>query len=314
MLMRWQFVLILTIIFCCCAPYAYAQSFNTDTNTTYFSVHLRNASGSKDVNASFTNAQFFVRPQHNETMRISRMLVSIKDAAIDNYDDYGAINGGLPNGIQVWLDKNGTLFRLDDNHPIKTNGDWAALCYDVAISNLGAGDDYVTIRWSFYKSAGGSTDGGIELVGKNNDRFYIVANDDLTGLTQHHFIVQGQYDEDQPEALSMIAVAIFLVAAYTFLFYLIKELRTETAFWEWAKNILMVFCFFMSIAGVYTAYVMVNGTATDVASTILISYVPYIFVGMFLFCLIVILFVGDVMTKMLAYVMSRKFLKKRGGR
>lgn len=112
----------------------------------------------------------------------------------------------------------------------------------------------------------------------------------------------------------MIAVAIFLVAAYTFLFYLIKELRTETAFWEWAKNILMVFCFFMSIAGVYTAYVMVNGTATDVASTILISYVPYIFVGMFLFCLIVILFVGDVMTKMLAYVMSRKFLKKRGGR
>lgn len=117
-----------------------------------------------------------------------RMLVTIQDGAGFGIADYGAIAGGLANGIQIrWEDSSGALLRniTDPIHPVKTNVDWAAYCYDGAAQVFGSGEDYYQTRWTFNKA-------GLPLRMAKGDRICVVLHDTLTALTNHLFMFQGR--------------------------------------------------------------------------------------------------------------------------
>jgi hypothetical protein len=52
-----------------------------------------------------------------------------------------------------------------------------------------AGDEMLQVRWTFAKSGA-----QLRLNGNNNERLEVVLDDDLDGLIEHYFMVQGVYE------------------------------------------------------------------------------------------------------------------------
>jgi hypothetical protein len=134
---------------------------------------------------------FYIAPSAGEVYRISRLIVHLEDTVGIDADAYGnAIT--LTNGIQVkQIEDNGggsTVLITDftSGIPVKTNGDWAAMCYDAALLTWGSGNEHFVVRWTFSKSGQ-----YVRLDGDQNDQLIVIVNDDLTGLVNHNFLVQG---------------------------------------------------------------------------------------------------------------------------
>jgi hypothetical protein len=102
---------------------------------------------------------------------------------------YGGI-AQLANGVQLLYKRfvgdpeETTLIDLTAGSPIIDNSHWKALCHDEIFQSYGTGDDAATYRYTFSKDTGGSP---LVLTAANKEELQIVINDDLTGLTEHHF-------------------------------------------------------------------------------------------------------------------------------
>lgn len=132
-----------------------------------------------NVNGSVTPVTFKVTAAANELLIVNRAIIFIKDSGSLDADSYG--NGlALTNGITGSVIKSdATEIPMFGQHPVKTNGDWAAYCYDIADHSFGIGDSILSARYTFTR------DGGpIGLMPGDSLEVYI--NDDLTGLTGHH--------------------------------------------------------------------------------------------------------------------------------
>lgn len=142
--------------------------------------------------------RFYIKPAAGKVMHITRVLAHIRDTAI-NADDYGAISGSLTNGITVKVvNDSGTIIDLTDGVTIKTSADWARVCYDAVPQTWGAGDEFLSARWTFTKSGEAitlqsDTYGGADglAVDKGNERLEVTLHDDLGGLVEHYFLAQG---------------------------------------------------------------------------------------------------------------------------
>lgn len=145
--------------------------------------------GGKNANGNYASAAdiLYIQPPAGYTFHIARMIVEIEDTGVMRAEYYGSTNGALTNGIQVReQDDSGTINDLTDGVPIKTNAGWGSQCYDVDVKSWGAGNEVLLVRWTF--AASGAP---IVLDGANNERLEVVLNDDLSGLVEHRFMVQG---------------------------------------------------------------------------------------------------------------------------
>lgn len=117
--------------------------------------------------------------------RITRLIVLIGDTGAVGVANYGALSA-LTNGLLVGVKRSGTtILDLLDGIPIKKNVDWQRYSFDLVINDKGAGNaGWVGCRWTFEKS-------GFPLRLRANDKFFITLRDDLDGLTEHYFTVQG---------------------------------------------------------------------------------------------------------------------------
>ncbi len=217
-------------------PLALALDLNTDGPIPEFtSLFLSNGSRI-DANVDFSAKpqNFTAGPPSDEVWRISRMLLTIIDANIVNVASYGAIAGGLTNGLEVGVIQDGIIGILnpernisDGMFKIRSNGDWASLMFDVEITNLGSGDDYVTGRWTFDKAGT-----KIRLDGATNDTIFIEFSDDMSGLEAHRFLLQGYIErttEDTTMPIAIILTVIFVIGVY---FFILVRLITERQFTE----------------------------------------------------------------------------------
>lgn len=160
---------------------------------TIISRHLDtvgNGTGTKNANGNYSGAAtiFKIQPSGGVNFRIRTLTVFIADNGILDAGSYGdAIT--LTNGIQVRIQNNsGTIVDITDGVKILTNGNWARLSgFQNRMIDTGTGDDYWVFVISFREKYGQD----IRLVGSNNERLEVVLNDNLTGLTQHYFVVQG---------------------------------------------------------------------------------------------------------------------------
>lgn len=129
---------------------------------------------------------FYLLPAAGETFFVTRILMNLRDSAV-NADDYGAISGGLTNGITVKVFQGSTeIADLTDGVAIQTSGDWARVCYDSNIYTWGAGDVFQGARWTFEKHGE-----SLRLDGSQSEKLVVTCNDDLDGLVNHYFVAQG---------------------------------------------------------------------------------------------------------------------------
>ena len=180
-----------------------------DDNTFQLAASLANAligtqiegtgdsSGTWTVTVS-TPQTFRAGPPAGETWEVMRMMIRLEDgAAAFNADKYGALTA-LTNGVQIQTGpSDGTVLHYltgeaEDGtaqHALKSNMDWFGAHYDMAEATFGSGDDGIIGRWSFFK---GEKDGrGLILVGDRGDEFQVVIHDDLSGLVEHEFHIEG---------------------------------------------------------------------------------------------------------------------------
>jgi hypothetical protein len=144
--------------------------------------------GTIQANGDYSGGEeiFFIQPPAGNVFSIARLIVYIEDTIQVIPDNYGGISA-LANGVTIRVqDDTRTVKDCVDGQPIKTNGQWSRVCFDVNFFTAGSGNKSVVVRWTFAKS-------GIPLTlrGSNNERLEAVVNDDLRGLVEHTFMVQG---------------------------------------------------------------------------------------------------------------------------
>jgi len=146
--------------------------------------------GGKNATADYSAASaiFSIQPSAGVSYQITRMMIAIGDGTNFNTSGYGAA-AALSTGIQVRIQNDsGTLVDLTDGRFVKSNAGWGEHCYDVSHHEFGVGNanEVVLVRWTFAKSGQ-----RVRLVGSNNERLEVVFKDDLTGLINHNFKVNG---------------------------------------------------------------------------------------------------------------------------
>lgn len=158
-----------------------------DSIYTYMTLANDGSTISAAVDGSSVAKEFIFSPSGRVAI-VYRVILYIEDNANFRVQDYGGISGGLTNGILLGVYDSDDVILLDltDGLPIKTNGSWSRLCYDVNHLNYGSGNEVLTGRWTFEKSGRG-------LLLRDGDQLKVTIQDDLTGLVHHTFMVQGYY-------------------------------------------------------------------------------------------------------------------------
>lgn len=103
------------------SPYPY-----TGAPTVKF---LTNVGGSFQVttNNSAANVDYYYDPPDGYSFVIHSLCIQISDDANFNQADYGAISGGLINGLSFWLRRSGVEVPLLAGQIVKRNLDWARI-------------------------------------------------------------------------------------------------------------------------------------------------------------------------------------------
>lgn len=147
---------------------------------------LRESGGSREANVNGSSTPVLFEYEAPESsIFLERMIISIIDFGAHDAALYG--NGIiLTNGIKVEVIEDDGSVHLDllDGETIKSNGDWHAVCYDYTYHDIGTGDSIGTVRWTF-----GRTGEPLQLF--EGEILRVTIQDDLTGLSNHTFQVQG---------------------------------------------------------------------------------------------------------------------------
>lgn len=139
------------------------------------------------VDGSTTPVSFKVAPPAGKIYYVARVIASVRDGGTFDSGGWGN-NGGspLPVGINVILNWNSTVVSLTAEK-IKSHYDLASVSYDCSHHDWGAGDEFVSFRFTFTKAGQ-----FIKLDGNVGDSLEFVINDDLTYLTDMRVSVQGK--------------------------------------------------------------------------------------------------------------------------
>ena len=122
-----------------------------------------------------------------KNVHINRLLVQIEDSGAFATDGYGAIAGGtVTNGVLIGIfNAAGELLNdLTDGISIKSNNDWARVCFDMKLENWASGNGAIHARWTFANA-------GHPILLIKGDYLACVLNDNFTGLVSQYFKVQG---------------------------------------------------------------------------------------------------------------------------
>ena len=167
-----------------------------------YKLHLRLAdtdgdgSGTKNAIGNYAGSPtvFKVQAQSGEHIIIQRLIMGMTGDSFANADEYGS-GPALTVGIHLYVtDNRGVIqyYLTDEDHPVKSNGHWAHMCYDYTRFNTAFpnGDEYAAVRWTFGKSGK-----PVELL--PGWSLNILLQDDFrtvtTGLKENHFNLQGHY-------------------------------------------------------------------------------------------------------------------------
>jgi hypothetical protein len=151
--------------------------------------------GTTNANGDYRDAptgagaeEFYIQAPAGQVYKLARMIPYLRDTANWSADNYGDFAGALSVGFEFKkYDAAGVeTLNLNGGQAIQANADWGHLCYDVDLISFGAGDDFMVVRWTFAKS-------GQPLTLNPGEKLSVTFNDNLTGLVEHTFMIQGLY-------------------------------------------------------------------------------------------------------------------------
>lgn len=144
--------------------------------------------GLDEMSADFTgqNKKFYVQPSDTDDWRIATFSVVLSSTGSQNRTDYGSINNGLVNGIDFFIEQDGVEITITAGNPIRTNQDLLRNGRDFGLFNFAAGDDSIFAQDNLLDFSM-----GFILRGSKNEKFGVILNDDLSGLTQHQVFIKA---------------------------------------------------------------------------------------------------------------------------
>jgi len=140
-------------------------------------------------NYSSVSTDFYYQPPLTNKFYVETVQIQLSDNASFNQTDYGAIAGGLTNGITLWLSKNGTETPLQSGFVIKHNNDWLATTPYSTLTTFAGSSQTLIIQFKLRQ------DYGVPLLldGAQSDKFILRLNDNFSTLVAHRCIIRGQF-------------------------------------------------------------------------------------------------------------------------
>lgn len=150
---------------------------------------LTNASAQYQVttNNSAATVDYFYEPPAGYGFVVESLCVQIADDANFNQIDYGAISGGLTNGISFWIVSNGVEIPLLAGQVVKRNLDWARITPDLKLTQWAGLPQSLIINLSTDARFGLP----LTLSSVNADRILVRTKDNFTSLVDHTFAIGG---------------------------------------------------------------------------------------------------------------------------
>lgn len=145
-----------------------------------------NGTGTKNAVGDYSSSPGTFYYQPDTPTRIHRLVIHIEDTTGMQAQEYGNLGGALSAGYSLIVqnDLQQTQVDLCDGVPIKTNAGIGRYCYDVDLKSWGAGNEMLQARWTFSRA-------GYPLYLYKDWRLSITFNDNLSGLLEHYFMIQG---------------------------------------------------------------------------------------------------------------------------
>ena len=151
-----------------------------------------NGDGTGDTDAigdySTTPAVFYFQPAAGITVEVTKLMIHIADKGAFDVDGYGAIAGGLTNGVVISFYRLGQLaLLLTDGAPIKNNADMSHLNTDYRLTNYSSnyGSSSVSLDVAAFQTS-------LLMHGDLQDQLRVELSDSFVGLDDHHFILYGK--------------------------------------------------------------------------------------------------------------------------
>lgn len=157
-------------------PFPVIQQMDTNGDET----GTINANG----NYSVTPAIFYIQPPPGVIYFINMLQIMVSDTGSPARIDYGNITGGVTNGPQLRLLANGNLLSFPGK-VIPNNGILASVNTDYQQINFAGSDDSIKVQFKYPAP--------IILNGNTGDQLQTYLTDDYTTLTDHRFIVFGEF-------------------------------------------------------------------------------------------------------------------------
>lgn len=142
------------------------------------------------TNGSVTPVRYFVGPAAGKYWHVARLIIYMEDGTGPKVSEYGSATA-LTNGMRLIHTSGGAdgkeLKDFMGGLTAKSNADWSSFCFDVNLTQPGAGNGVVVGRWTFGKSGT-----PVILDGNKDDKIVLINQDDLSAnLIDHRFFIQG---------------------------------------------------------------------------------------------------------------------------
>lgn len=144
--------------------------------------------GTINANGNYSSSPVDFYYESTGRFEIYSLIVNISDNANFNQEDYGAITGGVTNGVKFLAGiGNGIEVPIlrSDVWPIKKNYQWASIASDIKLTSFAGLAQTMIIDFHIPDSYGKmfSLDPGQSVIAR--------LNDDFSGLVSHTFIIRG---------------------------------------------------------------------------------------------------------------------------
>jgi hypothetical protein len=154
--------------------------------TQFFLTTVGNGTGVYNQNIDYSATPTDIFYTATAVYDIYTFLVVISDHATFNQTDYGAIAGGLTNGIKVFIQPAGQAeIPLLSGVAFKQNFEWLSITEHTQLSSFAGLAQTLTVAFDI------TVDYGKPINMAIGDKFIIRLNDDFTGLVSHTFGLRG---------------------------------------------------------------------------------------------------------------------------
>ena len=164
------------------------HAVNSLSPSVQFLTQAGDGTGNVNANGNYFGAPTFwyIEPPAGHSYYINKLVIQIVDNGVANSGDYGAIAGGLINGVTVRSRIDAVTSLAFGFNGVLNNRQLARVCDNFVVTEFSVNDRIIRGEMDFARAWGGplllQSDDPM-----NPDRIEILLSDNFTGLLSHTF-------------------------------------------------------------------------------------------------------------------------------